>query len=595
MVTVISRPLGHKLTDQELNATVYNSSQEALFLTEFAHGLPTGDYVYIQSNISAYNGYKYVESIAYNEFKVRESEEGAYVAFKQSVDVVYRISVLSHGYLAIAQPIVYELESDLYPVPSSEQYYNTRVVSSVEDAQGYTKLNLSEALNDPQELDFIQLVGDGALEGAYQILTVVQPWSVIINLAYSALNVFTGYEVLKYYNNYVINVEVWAGLDTDHPWVDEKPYENLATLKLRPDADGRVKFSISDILRGHIHTRNKLDLDTLPNNLDFWTGFYIKYYESYDYSNGEEIVTLPGGTFSDKVFFEGHAINADMPFKSVYQSHMSEYINEDTYYAQWLVLQSNPVVVVGYFFDLSFINSVAGANLLVYKNGVPETIEDPGVGVIRIPIEPEEAGELCVSVWSDEYERTVPAVADDLSEYEQSSLGQTHDWTIGENLSIDLTDGGTSEFVGRLKTTLNGATLKVNYNVNLSWINLHPPPVIIRMSFSIANSISGIQDTFDVDHTINAVESSSTELTGSVNLTATADRTWFNIHTLTGADESTVVFNEISFGDSTTETVPAAQITEEICMTVLEECDDTLVPSVDDIRLTEDGDFRILE
>jgi hypothetical protein len=40
--------------------------------------------------------------------------------------------------------------------------------------------------------------------------------------------------------------------------------------------------------------------------------------------------------------------------------------------------------------------------------------------------------------------------------------------------------------------------------------------------------------------------------------------------------------------------VPAQTITETICIKILEECDDTFI-SDEDIRLTEDGDFRILE
>lgn len=586
MVTVISRPLGHKLTDEELNATVYNSSQEALFLTEFAHGLNTGDYVYVQSNISAYNGFKYVISIAYNEFKLKESEGGDFVQFKQSIEATYRISVLHHGYLALAQPIVYELESDLYPVPVSEQDYNTRVVSSSADAQGYTQLNLSEALDGPEELDYIQLVGEGSLAGSYKILTVLQPWSVIINLAYDASNDFSGYEALKYYNNYCINVDIWAGLDTDHPWVDEKPYETLATLKLRPDDNGRVKFSISDILRGHIHTRNKLDLDTLPNNLDFWTGFYIKYFESYDSSDGEEVTTFEGETTSDKDEFEGHAINADMPFKSLYQSHMSEYLNEDTYYAQWLVLQANPIIVIGYFFDLSFINSLGGRNLIVYKNGVPETIEDPGIGVIRIPIEPEEPGQLCVTVWSDtsEQEVEVPPEAFDLSDF-QNDPSASDPWTLGETPFILNSHNSRVLYISFPTTT--GVSYRINYRFEAD--NTTPGVKIFAISTYDA-LIGGI--TFDL---IPVTGDGVYE--GFVILTPSSDGLYLGVSNAPSSVPFDVYVMELSYGESTTEIieVPGVQITEEICMTVLEECDDTLIPTADDIRLTEDGDFRILE
>jgi len=186
MVTVISRPLGHKLTDASVEAAVSDIGAGALFTTQFAHGLSDGDYIYVQSQIESYNGFKYVDAYAYDSFRLRESENGEYVPYKQSVEVEYRVSVLNHGWLAISQPIVYELQSDLWPNNEPEEAYVARIVDSVADAEGYTQLNLSTALSYPYALDFIELVGSGSLAGPYQIITVLQPWSIVINLAYSA-------------------------------------------------------------------------------------------------------------------------------------------------------------------------------------------------------------------------------------------------------------------------------------------------------------------------------------------------------------------------------------------------------------------------
>ena len=74
MITVISRPIGHKLTEQELDGVVTDQSGEALVTTEFAHGLVDGDYIYIQSNIESYNGFKYVDQTAYNTFLISNSK-----------------------------------------------------------------------------------------------------------------------------------------------------------------------------------------------------------------------------------------------------------------------------------------------------------------------------------------------------------------------------------------------------------------------------------------------------------------------------------------------------------------------------------------
>lgn len=576
MITVISRPLGHKLTDAELAATVTTSSGEALFNTLFAHGLQTGDYVYVESNIESYNGYKYVIGVSYNGFKLKDSEGGDYVPFKQAVDVSYRISVLAHGWLAVNNPIVYELSSDLWPNNIAEEAYTPVTIVSQQNVEGYTQLNLSTGISGLTELNFIELVGTGSLAGPYQIVTVVQPWAIIINLAYSASNDFSGYQVVNYYNNYCINVEIWVGLDTNHPWYSEKPYELAATLRFTPDGDGHAKFSISDIVKGYIETRNNLTLDTLPNNLDFWTGFYIKYYETYDDSDGEEITTQTGTMFSDKISFEGHAVNADMAFKSLYISHMSEYINEDTYYAKWLILQTNPVVIVGYYFDLSFLNTLADRDILIHLNGEVTRIENPGIGVLRVPIEPLTAGQLCVTAYSDVSTQEVPAEELNLSSMSNSITGNP--WVLGTQPSNDNPTLGTA-VLKVAKLTSNGASLKVNYTITVSnWVDL-------ILYFSLMTTPNTLNDNQTISPAGNGI------FTGSVTIVATDDRNYFGIY---GLGNFEIAINSISFGDPTTVEVPGVQITEQLCLTVLEECDDTIVGD-DDIRLTEDGDFRILE
>lgn len=602
MITVISRPLGHKLTDAELDATVTDSGAGALFNTMFAHGLQDGDYVFIQSNIDSYNGFKYVDSFAYNSFRLRESENGDFVPFKQEADATYRISVLQHGWLSITQPIVYELESDLWPVNQEDISYNHRIVDSQADAQGYTQLNLSHALTDPQELDFIELVGSGDLAGPYQILTVLQPWSVIINLAYSASNDFSGYEVVKYYNNYCINVEVWSGLGVEHPWYSEKPYELSATLRFTPGEDGRVKFSISDILKGYIETRNRLTLDTLPNNLDFMTAFYIVYYETYDESDGSEINTHEEGATNDIVNFEGHAVNSDMPFKSVYISHMSEYLSEDTYVAKWLLLQTRPVAVVGYFLDVSFINHLVGIDLKVSINkslsGVVleneiQILSNIGVGVIRLPIVAESGfDEYCVKIYKDAIPGFTPAVLPDFLTWTGTGVADPVGLTwavVGSEVQVDTNGLG-------LGNTSNNWYTPYAFEAGKSY----------SFGYTIQGTVCGAWHIDIVDSIgaiitgLSIVPLDANPVSGVYNLVAPAGAAgiiiWMFDNCSCGSPSGGCIKHIISFTNLTTGDAgtPQEDVTETLCITVLKECDSTFIPD-DDIRLTEDGDFRILE
>lgn len=602
MVTVISRPIGHKLTDASVTGTVYDSGTGvAQVTTTFAHGLVDGDYIYVQSDIEQYNGYKYVDSQAYDTFRLKQSADGDYVEYIQDADISYRISVLQHGYLAVHQPIVYELESNLWPINEPEDTYTPRIVDSQADAEGYTQINLSSALNTPLYLDFIELVGDNELAGVYQILEVLQPWSVIINLPYSATNDFTNYTVVKYYNNYCINVHVYAGVGVEHRWYSQKPYELAATLRLTPDSVGRVKFSISDILKGYINTRNNLTLGTLPNNLDFMTGFYIDYFESYDASDGEEIITLESAPTSDKSTFEGHAINADMPFKSVYISHMSEYLHEDTYYAKWLTLQERPVVVAGKFFDISFINSLPRVDILINVNKSLDgividtetiTIPHPGVGVIRVPFDIEEGfDEYCIyahTLGAAASEETPATSLESLSGW-ANILGGT--WALGANPTISVNgNGGVSGWIAGDVPTEAGFDYSFTVEFEIGVTGSSTPTSSIL--FALMDVTWNVLDYIGFNYTDAGVKTETFTLNPSANgqylSMFVTNNTPFDTKNY---DIQSAIYNAPAVPD---DSIPAQVITETICFDVVEECDSTFIPD-DDIRLTEDGDFRILE
>jgi hypothetical protein len=595
LLTVINRPLGHRLTDAELDASVTDSSGEALFTTSFSHGLVAGDYVYVLSNFEAYNGYKYVYSPTYNTFKLRDSVDGDIVPYYQDGDVVYRISVLQHGWSAVNQPIVYELESDLFPNNIDEEAYTPNIVISQADAEGYTLLNLSAALSDPTELSWIELVGSGSLAGPYQIITVLQPWQIIINLDYDASNSFGGYQIVKYYKNYCIKVEVWSGVGAEHPWFAEKPFELAAVLQYVPDENGRAKFSIAEILRGYINTRNNLTLNTLPNNLDFMTAFYIVYFESYDTSDGSEITTFEGDPTQDT--FEGHAVNASMPFKSLYQSFMSLYVNEDVYLAQWLCIQDQPVTIVGYFFDLSFINSLLGVDIQIIENGVlSQTIVNPGVGVIRVPFDFLAAGEYCIqAITSGTAE--IPGVTSSIT-LPALALGANQgigtSWTTGANPSVSLT-----------------ATAPLEAEQSKQWVQSYA--FIYGYTYEFTPDIDYVNDSlcFIRFQILDASDNILIEESESLSAGAGSETTpisfvapfgavkyayFFEFINGIGTNTNTVDIDSIT-ATQTTPTIPAVDaqdITEVICVTVLEECDDTIIAD-DNIRLLEDGDFRILE
>jgi hypothetical protein len=587
LITVINRPLGHRLTDQELPASVTDSGGEALFTTASSHGLSQGDYIYVISNFDAYNGFKYIYSPTYNTFKLKEFETGDVVEFKQVTDLEYRVSVLEHGWSAVNQPIVYEIESDLYPNNVDEEAYTPNVIVSQADSNGYTLLNLSAALSDPTALAWIELVGSGELAGPYQILSAPQAWQVVINLAYDASNILSGYQVVKYYKNYCMNVQVWAGLGADHLWYLEKPYELAATLQFVPDENGRAKFSIAEILRGYITTRNNLTLDTLPNNLDFMVAFYIETFESYDQSDGTDVTTF-NGEVSEEDDFTGHAVNASMPFKSLYQSFMSEYVNESTETAAWLSIQDEPVTIVGYFFDLSFLNINPLGDIEIYSSGdLHLTITNPGVGVIRVPLDDLTAGEHCIQAVRAAIPGFTPDTMDAIATWTNVDTGGPA-WVVtggvpeidfnGLGLSVESDDWHTDYAFEEGQIYTFDYEFKGSNSAGTFYIEI----VDAGGTMIIEKVIPTNPESQVGNYTFMAPA-------GAAGITI-----WFDNPASCGGE---CLARIISF-ENMTETdagTPSEAITEEICVTVLEECDDSVLPGSDDIRLLEDGDFRLLE
>lgn len=568
-VTVISRPIGHKLSTTEIDAVIYDNGGDAVVYVPGGHTLSDGDYVYIESNFDAYNGFKYVDSIAYDQFKIRESEGGAYVPFKQTADIILYVSELDHGFQCVHLPIVYELYSDIFPINTIEESYTNRIVSFATDSNGYTAIQASTNFIGISTLDYIELIGTGDLAGIYQVIELVDPDEIIINLAYDAANDFSGYEIRKYYNNYFVTVNVYGGLDVAHRWYDEKPSALLATLKFIPDSDGKIKFSISEILKGDIETRNNLTLDTLPNNLDFYTQFYITYSESYDTSDGVDITVFTSEVTEDS--FNGHALNSILPFKSLNQGHMSDYIASDTT-AHWLHTQDRPIAIAGYFFDISFINQYEDADIevTVYKSlndVVSETeiieISRPGQGIIRVPLEIDTGfDQYCVQAVAKFSAASFPA----LSEY-ANIAGAGIDWTTGSAPTVTLAISETSD---PLRVTAVMPSGSYSFNLNTSF------------------TVSSLTVYFRSGTTIVAQQSISTGAQ-SYDIVLSSDIDNIQFIAVRGAiiGSSAITINSFIL-------LPPDDITltEQICIDVVDDCN-TFVN--DNLRLTEGGQFRELE
>ena len=551
-VTVISRPEGHKLGITPVEAFVNNDGGGSALFNEVGHGLITGDYVYIESDISSYSGFKYVEISDVNAFWIHNSVAAPKVSYKQDTVATYYKSELNHGWQCVHLPIVYELESDIYPVNSVDTVIPITPNGFV---NGYFSVTHA-ALTGSDELFALDYVNVNGV--TLQVVEIVSTTVTVLNSDGSG----TFSTMQKVRNNYHVLVNVYAGLPVGHPWEPEKPYELAAELKFIPDSNNRVKFSIAEILKGYITTRNKLDLDTLPNNIDFLTAFYIESAEGYDVSNGTTITAFTSEYADDSTQFQGHAVNAMLAFKNIYSGFMSEYINSENGLARWLHTMPRPMMWVNYFFDISFLNTNEG-DIEITKNGdLYLTLTNPGIGILRIPVE-ALAGEtvICLAAYAN------PIV---LSNGVNDGTVNTA-WTLGAAPSVTTTTGNSQRILFDYATT--SITLPYNLTVTVTGSE------VVTVRFSLTDS-SG---TTDVDFEDVAFNSSGVK-TGSVTLAGAGAKIGVKTFSTSGTGSRTVVINSLTV---------RAQVTEEICIDVVEDCGDTLLN--DDLRLIETGPFRELE
>lgn len=351
-VVIEKRPIGVVL-NTGVSANI-NQDYSSAFATvnSTAHGLSDGNYIYIKSNVENYNGFWRIDVRNANEFLLIDNP---YVAWIVDADITYYPQIITHGWSCAHLPIVYELSNTRYPTNTVD---TARTITSISNDNGYANLNLSGSLGTFEDLAFVKISNapNSDFNGVYQIIDKLATNDVTINALFESVTAsgLVGSSIQLYYSSYNIVVRVYAGLNASHEWADQKPYELAATLELIPDEDNRVKFSINDILKAYVQTKNNLLLPSLPLNTDAFTQFYIEVAEQYDTSNGYTITTFEGPFASDQSTFEGYAANSMLAFKNIHSGYLSEYVMINNT-AKFLTLFSTLVLFEGCYQDVSFI------------------------------------------------------------------------------------------------------------------------------------------------------------------------------------------------------------------------------------------------
>ena len=360
-ITVVKYPQGFIVDTNAVTATV-SSSSGALF-TRSAHGLSTGARIYIRSDFAQYNGYWYVSVASSSTFRIREYATASDVAFINSGTVTYYVSVKTHGWNCVHLPMIYKLKSDSWPTNGVD---TSRTITTFTNYGGYTYLVLNgdiKSSGTASSLENVVLTGitsyDGTdIEGVYRIIQWFSDTNIVIDLAYNGGNVLSGGTCQYYYTNYHARVKVYAGLDSAHYWYAQKPYEEIAEVRVVFDSSGIGTLNVSEYIKNKIEVlSNNIQKDTLPNNLDAWCRVYISVAESYDDSDGYTIEEYVSSYTSDTT--EVYAVNSMLPFKTRSSGTLDAYVPGITSLtlSKFLTPFTRPTLFVGRYFDVSFIKN----------------------------------------------------------------------------------------------------------------------------------------------------------------------------------------------------------------------------------------------
>lgn len=265
---------------------------------------------------------------------------------------------------ASALPLVYKLESDLFPTNSVDAIDS---IGSVENYNGFALINLTGVYSTYELGDYI-VITDSSVEaynGIFQIRYVSDANSYAINSIYQGdATAFAQ----KYYKNYNAVVRVYAGLPPYHPYSADKPLQLVTTVNVVPDTSNICYLNIQEIVQRFLPFDNELD----TNNINAFTGFYIEFAESY-YEGGENVVT----TYQNDVFAvcdEGQQI-----INGTFDTNLSGWFQTTDYSKTW-VQSSGKAQVTGFGFSQVLYQPISVNNGKSYtlnidytKSQIPDT------------------------------------------------------------------------------------------------------------------------------------------------------------------------------------------------------------------------------
>lgn len=285
---------------------------------------------------------------------------------------------------AVHNPIVYKITNDKWPTNSVDSADN---ITDHTDYAGNVEFTI--AGHSYSALQWVTIASSdiSSYNGVWQI-TAITTNTIILDLPYEA-GTLGSPTALKYYQNYHLLIQVYAGIPGTHTLTADDPIEFIATQRAIPGLDNIALVDVSELVRDKIIMANS----PANNDENLWTAFYIYYSESYDNVVSGEIVQAISAYTDDSanIFFATHA---KMLFQNTYGGNVGEWVITSNHQGKLLTKFSQSALWPGLYFDICFAlnTNSTGVSYTEYDKAgsslntgtVSFTYQDEGIYRIRL-------------------------------------------------------------------------------------------------------------------------------------------------------------------------------------------------------------------
>jgi hypothetical protein len=253
-------------------------------------------------------------------------------------------------------PVLFKIESNLFPI--NKVPYTTFTSTSQTASNGYAKITLTASNTGYKCGDYVKVTG--SYEGVYKIIDLTNGGLFVIDVPFVSTGTAPfSLTVQRYYNNYYVEANVYAGIPDSHFYNADNPMRYITTLRVTPNLDNVATIDVSGAIRSSFLPIENEVCGQLENALLYlndrraWVAFYIEYREVYDFGSDCEIEQYIGDWQESGDYY---AINGTTQFQYKYGYNAGEYVlnyNSGVLPAKYLTPISTPIMWRGKEFDMA--------------------------------------------------------------------------------------------------------------------------------------------------------------------------------------------------------------------------------------------------